>query len=277
MRLSIEHTTTFTYDQPISEAYTEMRLRPMDIGGQRCLSFALQTEPRGEVFQYADRFGNDVRHFDVLAPHQKLRVTATSHVLTPDEFENDTRELSPLDEYDYRLPSPYVPLTERLQILAEQHAAQNSVRETALALMRALYSSLRYVKGVTDVNTNADQVLDVGSGVCQDFAHVMLAVCRAQNIAARYVSGYLFASNGDASPNNGGVGEDENAASHAWVDVFIPGEGWLSLDPTHNCLQSPYYVRVAVGRDYGDVSPTRGIYRGNAQEELDVRVNVKAL
>lgn len=268
MRLSIEHTTIFTYDTPISEAYTEMRLRPMDIGGQRCLSFALQTEPRGEVFQYADRFGNDVRHFDVLAPHQKLRVTALSQILTPDEFENDTRELSPLDEYDYRLPSPYVPLTERLKKLAEQHAQENRPRETARALMHTLYSSIQYVKGVTNVHTNADEVLDVASGVCQDFAHVMLAVCRAQNIAARYVSGYLY------SPNNG---EHEQAASHAWVDVFIPNEGWLSLDPTHNCLQSPYYVRVAVGRDYGDVSPTRGIYRGNAQEELKVQVHVRGL
>src|SRR2546423_7344848 len=100
MRLSIEHTTTFTYDKAISEAYTEMRLRPMDIGGQRCLAFALNTEPRGEVFQYQDRFGNDVRYFDLLSPHQKLRVTATSQVLTPDAFENDHRELSPLDEYD---------------------------------------------------------------------------------------------------------------------------------------------------------------------------------
>ncbi len=268
MRLSISHTTTFTYDHPISEAYTEMRLRPMDSGGQRCLSFALNTEPRGEVFQYADRFGNDVRYFDVLAPHQKLRVTGISQVLTPDEFENDTRELSPLDEYDYRLPSPYVPLTERLQALAEQHAIKNDARETAMALMRALHSSITYLKGVTDVNTNADQVLDVGSGVCQDFAHVMLAVCRAQKIAARYVSGYLY------SPHNG---ESEHAASHAWVDVFVPNEGWLSLDPTHDGLQTPYYVRVAVGRDYGDVSPTRGIYRGSAQEKLEVQVNVKAL
>lgn len=268
MRLSIEHTTSFTYDQPISEAYTEMRLRPMDIGGQRCLSFALQTEPRGEVFQYADRFANDVRYFDVLAPHQKLRVTASSQVLTPDTFENDTRELSPLDAYDYRLPSPYVPLTERLQVMAAPHIVRDSVRETAMALMRSLRGSLKYVKGVTDVYTNADQVLDVASGVCQDFAHVMLAMCRAQNIAARYVSGYLYAP---------GDGSSDEAASHAWVDVFVPNEGWLSLDPTHNSLQTPYYVRVAVGRDYGDVSPTRGVYRGHAEEELDVQVLLKRL
>lgn len=271
MRLSIEHTTTFTYDQPISEAYTEMRLRPMDIGGQRCLSFVLQTEPRGEVFQYADRFGNDVRYFDVLAPHQKVRVTGLSLVMTPDGFENDARDLSPLDAYDYRMPSPYVPLTGRLVSMAEQYAERDNPRTTALNLMNALNGQIAYVKGVTDVETNADQVLDIGSGVCQDFAHVMLALCRAQEIPARYVSGYLY-----TLPKEGEIG-DPLAASHAWVDVFIPNEGWLSLDPTHNSLQTSYYVRVAVGRDYGDVSPTRGVYRGSAQEELSVAVRVKAM
>lgn len=279
MRLLIEHSTTFTYDKAISEAYTEMRLRPMDIGGQRCLSFTLNTEPRGEVFQYLDRFGNDVRYFDLLSPHQKLRVTAISQVLTPDSFENDTRELSPLDEYDYRLPSPYVPLTGRLKGLAEQHAVPHDVRATALSFMRALHSAIRYEKGVTDVNTTADQVLDVAGGVCQDFSHVMLAICRARNIAARYVSGYLYAPDHRASANGAEPDPSINgaAASHAWVDVFIPEEGWLSLDPTHNSLQTPYYVRVAVGRDYGDVSPTRGIYWGKAEEEMDVQVQVRRI
>lgn len=268
MRLSIQHSTSFTYDTPISEAYTEMRLRPMDIGGQRCLSFDLKTEPRGEVFQYTDRFANDVRYFDVLHPHQKLKVVAYSEVLTPDTFENDTRELSPLDMYDYRLPSFYVPLTDRLRRIAEQYAVSGDVRATVTAFMGALRGSIKYVKGVTDVHTNADQVLDIASGVCQDFTHVMLALCRSQAIAARYVSGYLYQL---------GDGTSDEAASHAWVDVFSPQEGWISLDPTHNCLQTPYYVRVAVGRDYGDVSPTRGVYRGNAEEELDVQVLLRRI
>ena len=110
-------------------------------------------------------------------------------------------------------------------------------------------------------------MLDGPSGVCQDYAHVMLAVCRAHNIPARYVSGYLFV------PNNS---IDEQAASHAWVDVFVPYLGWTSLDPTHVVFQSPYYVRVAVGCDYGDVSPTRGIYLGSALEDMAVDVRVRA-
>jgi transglutaminase-like putative cysteine protease len=220
------------------------------------------------VFQYEDRFENDVRYFDVLHPHQKLRVTAVSEVLTPDTFENDTRELSPLDAYDYCLPSSYVPLTERLRVMAERHTVPGDVRATVMAFMGALRGSIKYVKGVTDVHTNADQVLDLASGVCQDFTHVMLALCRSQDIAARYVSGYLYQP---------GDGTSDEAASHAWVDVFVPNQGWISLDPTHNSLQTPFYVRVAVGRDYGDVSPTRGVYRGQAKEELDVQVLLKRI
>ena len=267
MRLTIEHSTTFEYDQPISEAYTEMRLRPLDVGGQRCLSFMVNTDPRGEVFQYADRFGNDVRYFDVMSSHTKLRAVSVSQVLTAEGYENDIRELSPIDAYDYCLPSHYVPVTARLRDLSVAHATGDGAREQALALMRAAHSQIPYIKGVSDVNTNADEVLDLPGGVCQDYAHLMIALCRAQNLPARYVSGYLF------TPQNA----SEHAASHAWVDVFIAGEGWLSLDPTHDAVQSPYYVRVALGRDYADVSPTRGIYLGAAHEEMAVEVQVRAL
>jgi len=113
------------------------------------------------------------------------------------------------------------------------------------------------------VKTTADKALSLGRGVCQDFSHIMLAACRTQMLPARYVSGYLF--------NNG-----HTAASHAWVDVLTPERGWISLDPTHNREQTGQYVRVAVGRDYADVPPTRGIFKGNAREKMDVKVSVTA-
>jgi transglutaminase-like putative cysteine protease len=113
------------------------------------------------------------------------------------------------------------------------------------------------------VKTTAHQALSLGRGVCQDFSHIMLAACRTQMLPARYVSGYLY--------NNG-----HTAASHAWVDVLIPGHGWISLDPTHNREQTAQYVRVAVGRDYVDIPPTRGIFKGNAKEKMDVKVSVTA-
>ena len=128
---------------------------------------------------------------------------------------------------------------------------------------------MTYERGSTDVHTRADEALADGRGVCQDFAHVLLGACRAHGVAARYVSGYLFDPNG-----NGG---DDHTASHAWVDVHEEGRGWLSLDPTHDTEQTERYVRVGVGRDYADVPPTRGVYRGSAVEGLDVSVVIREL
>ncbi|HAV77920.1 MAG TPA: transglutaminase family protein [Anaerolineae bacterium] len=262
MRLQIEHTTTFTYDQPISEAYTEMRLKPLDMDGQRCLTFQLTTEPQDLVQQYADHFGNDVRHFDVVQPHQKLMVSAVSEVLTVDTYSADSSILSPLDAFNYLTPTDYAPHSPDLAGFSASHKIADSPLESAMALMHTIHENLVYEKGATDVTTTADKALSLGRGVCQDFSHIMLAVCRLQNIPARYVSGYLY--------NNG-----HTAASHAWVDVLVPGRGWVSLDPTHNTEQTEQYVRVAVGRDYADVPPTRGIFKGNAKEKMDVSVSIK--
>jgi len=259
MRLKIEHTTTFTYDQPISEAYTEMRLKPLDTDGQHCLSFRLITEPKDEVLQYTDHFGNEVSHFDVIQPHQKLMVSALSEVATPDVYTADASSLSPLDEFNYLSPTYYAPHAPNLIDLSASHKIGESPLETALSFMHVIHDTMKYEKGATDVDTTADKALTLGRGVCQDFSHIMLAACRVQSVPARYVSGYLY--------NNG-----ETAASHSWVDVFVPGHGWVSLDPTHNREQTGQYVRVAVGRDYEDVPPTRGIFKGNEKEKMEVDV-----
>jgi transglutaminase-like putative cysteine protease len=264
MRLKIEHTTTFSYDQLISEAYTEMCLRPQDGFGQHCLSFSLTTEPHDERLNYRDRFGNDVSHFDVIQPHNKLVVAAKSEVLTPDYFLQLIAGLAPLDEYDYLMDTAYAPLSDDIAKFAASQAVDGDSKATAFALMHHIHATLQYEKGATDVTTTAEEALVLERGVCQDFAHLMLASCRGLKIPARYVSGYLY--------NNG-----REAASHAWVDVHIEGEGWLSLDPTHNREQTAEYVRVAIGRDYADVPPTRGIFVGNAKETMDVKVTVNAL
>ena len=264
MRLKIEHTTTFTYDQPISEAYTEMCLKPMDGFGQHCLSFSLTTLPHDERLNYTDRFGNEVSHFDVIQPHQKLVVAAQSEVLTSEQFNQRVDQLSPLDEFDYLMGTDYAPLSAEIARFAAAHAVDGDPRATSLALMSHIYTSLQYEKGATDVTTTAEEALKLGRGVCQDFSHLMLAACRGLRIPARYVSGYLY--------NNG-----QSAASHAWVDAYVPGEGWFSLDPTHNREQTGEYVRVAIGRDYADVPPTRGIFIGNAKESMDVTVTVNLI
>ena len=267
MRLRIEHTTRFAYDAPVREAHAELRLRPLDAGGQRCLAFSLETEPPGPVRGYRDRHGNDVRSFECLPPHRELVVKATSEVLTPDVFGDPEAGLSPLDAFDYLAPTPYAPQDESVRTFAAPHEVPGKPLDTALALVQAVHTGLRYEKGATDVHTRADEALARGRGVCQDFAHLLLASCRTLGIPGRYVSGYVLPG--------GDIGDQ--AATHAWVDVFVTGVGWVSLDPTHGRQQSRQHVRVAVGRDYGEVPPTRGIFKGPAQETLSVEVRVAPL
>ncbi len=264
MRLQIVHTTRFSYDEPVSEAYMEMRLTPLDAGGQRCNSFRLGTDPTGEVQGYVDRFGNLVRHFDTLAPHDQLVVSARSDVATPEGYAGPERALSPLDAFDYRQPTAHVPLTPAIAAFVRHAAVPADPLATAETLMHEVHRAVAYVPGATSVATTAEEVLADGRGVCQDFAHLMIAACRSAGLPARYVSGYMFA------PRRGTA-----AASHAWTDVFIDGHGWISLDPTHDSAQSDHYVRLAVGRDYADVPPTRGVYKGGGKETMTVDVHVE--
>jgi transglutaminase-like putative cysteine protease len=264
MRLHIDHITTFSYDEPISEAHTTIRLKPMDAWGQRCLFYALATEPRAEITQYMDFRGNDVRHFDLIQLHEKLVVSATSEVLTPEELVSDERPLSPLERYDYLMETGYTARPGSICDLVSCCAVRGDPHATALGLMHAIHNALRYEKGITDVKTTAPQALELGAGVCQDFTHIMLAACRCAGLPARYVSGYLY----------GPSSNSDLAATHAWVDAYVDGRGWISLDPTHDTVQTPNHVRVAIGRDYADVTPTNGVYTGKASETLSVMVRV---
>jgi transglutaminase-like putative cysteine protease len=263
MRLRVEHETLFTYDSPITEGYTELRLRPLESGGQRCLSFAIETEPRAEVRGFTDRFGNDVRHFDVLSPHQRLRVLARSEVATADAFADDEPELRPLDRYDYLSPSRFVPFEESVREFAGALGDGGDADAVARRVVQAVRARLRYQPGATDAGTDAALALEHGRGVCQDFAHLALAAFRLNGVPARYVSGYVQAQ-----------GPEGASASHAWVDYYVEGRGFVSIDPTHDTPQTPRHLRVGVGRDYADVPPTRGVYKGDAAERLEVTVRV---
>jgi transglutaminase-like putative cysteine protease len=264
MWLTVEHVTRFAYDGPITEAYTELRLKPAHRDGQRCSSFSLATEPRGTtVDEYVDRFGNVVHHFDVLEVHERLSVAARSEVWTAGRLDNDVTP-SPLDRWDYLVPSRYVPADDRLEELAAAAQASRDPAEAAVGLMHAVRTAMTYERGSTNVHTTAAEALADARGVCQDFAHILIGACRARGIPARYVSGYLH------EPGNGAHGE-----SHAWVDVHLGEPGWLSLDPTHDSEQTERHVRVAVGRDYADVPPSRGVYKGTADETLEVAVTIR--
>ncbi len=266
MRLRIQHKTTFAYDSLVNEAYAELRLKPSSTGGQHCVSFNLTASPRGEVTDYRDRFGNIVQCFNILPAHHQLALTADSEVYTADQYRESDSELPPLDRYDYLRPTSYTPVTDAITSFAEKHLVRNDPEATVDHLTASLHGNFRYEIGATTVETTAEQVLKLGRGVCQDFAHLMIAACRTLGYPSRYVSGYLF------DPHRKEVSE----ASHAWLDVYLPGQGWISVDPTHNRRQNAQYVRVGVGRDYADIPPTRGIYKGAAREQLKVEVHVKA-
>lgn len=269
MWLAIEHRTRFSYDTPISEAFTEIRLKPSHHDGQRCTSFTLQTEPWGvTVDEYADRFGNVVHHFDVLEPHDALVVTARSEVLTSESFVPEEPQPTLVERWDFLQATRYVPLNGPIAELARSVELDDlDPHEEAQALMNAVRQTMTYETGTTHVHTTAVEALSDGNGVCQDFAHVLIGVCRARGIPARYVSGYLH------DPST----PPDEVASHAWVDVLHTTQGWLSLDPTHGTEQTAHYVRVGVGRDHADVAPTRGVYKGKAAEQLDVRVAIRLL
>jgi len=262
MRLRVSHTTTFVYDEPVSEAYVEMRLTPLNAGGQHCASFRLVTDPQGEISGYVDRFGNRVRHFDTLAPHDQLVVSAASEITTPQSFHDPEQDLSLLDAYDYLQPTSYTPLTDAVRAFAARCTDASNAIDVVHLVMHEVHRVLEYSPGSTTVKTTAEEALSSGRGVCQDFAHLAIATCRALDIPARYVSGYAFEQQRGTS------------ASHAWVDAFVPGQGWVSVDPTHDSPQTEHYVRLAVGRDYADVTPTRGVYKGAGKETMKVTVEV---
>jgi transglutaminase-like putative cysteine protease len=268
MKLQIEHETTFTYDAPVREGVGEARLRPRDEGEQRVLSFRLVLDPATPLDAIVDRFGNTIHCYSVLPPHRRLVVTATSVVATSGDPLLRAPPPTLLQRRDFLSPSPYVPLTAELLAFAREHAHEgDEVEATARALMAAIYTTCVYEPGTTDISTAADAVLAGRRGVCQDFAHLMLALCRSLGLPARYVSGYL--ADMEQPP-------DAVLASHAWAEVFLEGHGWLGLDPTHNRAIGPRYARVAIGRDYADAAPVRGVFKGGAKQKLAVRVRIRA-
>jgi transglutaminase-like putative cysteine protease len=267
MLIGVEHATSFAYAAPISEAYTELRVRPLSGGGQNCTSFRLVTDPPGvRVRAYRDRLGNHVQHLEVLEDHDRISITAFSEVSTAPAFVDSARDPSPLQVHDYLAPTEYAPFSDPLRELSANAEGEGTETERAVEVMRTVRSLLVYERGATDVMTRADAALALGRGVCQDFAHVMLAACRRAGIPSRYVSGYLY------DPQ-----EENEVETHAWVDVLDSERGWVSLDPTHDREQTEAYVRVAVGRDYADVPPTRGVFKGTSEEILEVAVRISVL
>lgn len=284
MLLEIRHVTRYRYDEPVRESVMEVWMQPQRSARQRLISFDLELDPPAKVFSYPDAFGNAVYHFDVPQPHQQLTITARSAVetevapplpqgLDSGEWDRLRSDFVRGDMFDFLHPHGFARPTEALSAFLHEKGLDELPREhdplTALReLNKAVYQAFEYETGVTRADSPIDHVLEERRGVCQDFAHVMLAVCRGWGVPARYVSGYLFNdhSEGDRSDPD---------ASHAWVEVFLPTLRWVGFDPTNNIEAGERHVVCAVGRDYSDVPPTRGVYKGDAESELGVAVAVR--
>lgn len=281
MRYTVYHLTHFRYDAPVSESVMEVRMQPRTESVQRCLRFELSTTPRARVFAYQDPEGNIVHHFDVPARHRELAIVAESVV----EFVSDVEipeavehgAWSWLDEestrerfYDFLQPSHFARPTDAL--LAFGRELDVVRRDDPLTLLRELnariYDAFEYAPQSTQVDSPIDHALAARRGVCQDFAHVMIALVRQVGIPCRYVSGYLY-------HDHRGDERSVDGASHAWLEAWLPGVGWVGLDPTNRTLATERHIRVAVGRDYHDVPPNRGAFKGNARSELGVAVRVQ--
>ncbi|MBI2511529.1 MAG: transglutaminase family protein [Opitutae bacterium] len=280
MKLHTLHRTRYAYAAPVRESFNEARLRPATHDGQECRHFDLRVSPDARTSHYFDFYDNCVHLFEIAAPHGELVVEATALVFT-----RDTPALPPdaapaplarVDEcllqdrcYDFLPDSTFVettPDTAALAATAIAGAGATDVWQAAQAIMRHIHAEFRYVPASTTVHTHMRDVLRARHGVCQDFAHVMIGCCRALKIPARYVSGYLY---------NGPRGQLRGAqASHAWVEVYVAGAGWCGLDPTNATLAASRHVKVAVGRDYADVSPLKGTYRGTDKRAMTVEVLV---
>lgn len=280
MRFSVRHVTRFAYEAPISESVMEVRMQPRSDGGQRCLHFALTTNPPARVLVYQDQDGNLVHHFDIPARHSQLTVTAEAMVdceaLAPLPHRLGPRAWADLDTraatgewWEYLAPSAFVRQTDLLAALAGEIRVQrgNDPLVTLRHVMGEMYTRFAYNQRTTRVDSPIDDALAVRSGVCQDFAHIFLALVRPLGVPARYVSGYLFRDTGSTDRSADG-------ATHAWVEVLLPDLGWVGLDPTNNLLAGERHLRVAVGRDYADVPPTRGVYKGTCEVRSELAVSV---
>ena len=279
MQLHLLHRTTFVYAGAVRDSFNEVRLRPVEDDTQQCLKFDLRVAPAASdvIAGYLDYYGNWVNYFDLPASHEKLVIEAESTVCTTANAERPPiptvertgDEAKNLMHGEYLADSHYVPLAVELWRETQDVFAESGRRDPwtdTLRLGNHVYQTFTYRQSVTGVHTLATDALKIRAGVCQDFAHVLLGLCRSAGMPARYVSGYFL--NRSKRP-----GEVE--ASHAWIEVLVPNYGWAAFDPTHNRPCDDRYVKLAAGRDYADIRPVSGTFRGAPTKHLLVEVTLR--
>ena len=267
----IVHRTTYNYDSEVTGSYGQFHLRPRDLPWQSCLAHEIDIDPEpADLFRHTDLYGNTKAYFHVVRPHTQLTVTATS-VVEVGRAELDATGLTqPWEEArpavrsddpeaweatDFTFPSPYIEIPAGIEEYARSSFTPGRpIGEAAVDLMHRVYADFTYKFGSTSVSTKVGDLLRNRTGVCQDFSHFMVSGLRSLGLAGRYVSGYLATRPPPGKPRP--IGAD---ASHAWVACWVPGSGWLNLDPTNNRVIDESHATVAWGRDYGDVPPVKGV------------------
>ncbi|MGA9392276.1 MAG: transglutaminase family protein [Candidatus Sulfotelmatobacter sp.] len=281
MFYAIRHFTAYRYSRPVWQSMMEVRMHPRSESNQRCFVFQLSVNPRARIFGYTDSYGNLVHHFDLPSRHGQLTIISDALVnienqpSIPEDMEYKAwQELEDLvekkDYWDMLMPSHFARSSPELEKLAIEIGADERKRRSPLAFLRdiayGVHSSFKYVKKSTRVNSPIEDALQSRQGVCQDFAHIMIALVRNARIPCRYVSGYVYHGTQSDSVAEG--------ATHAWVEALLPRLGWVGFDPTMNTIASEKHIRTAIGRDYADVPPTMGTMKGRADTQLQVRVRV---
>ncbi|MFB6719170.1 transglutaminase domain-containing protein [Kribbella sp. NPDC056345] len=276
-RLRVVHTTGYRYDGPVAQSYNEARLTPRSDDRQNLMVARLDTVPATRAYKYTDYWGTEVNAFDLFTAHTELKVVASSVVETTghplpevDASWHEVRSAECVDLYaEYLEWTSYVPKHRELTAVARGLRKGRTPQETVLAVSKWVHDTLKYQRGTTGVHSSAIDAWQAGEGVCQDYAHLTLAMLRAVGIPSRYVSGYLH------TKPNAAVGETVVGESHAWIEAWT-GE-WWGFDPTNDLPIAHRHVWVATGRDYADVSPLKGIYSGGAATAIEVTVDMTRL
>lgn len=269
MWIHVEHELIFQYRELIQDSRMEIRVEPRNQARQTLHSFALAVGPPTRVHRYVDCNGNGVHHFGVSGFHDRIEVRSEFLVEThPDETDLDSLDALPTDRSDlgpllqWVLFDDLILDSPRLEALCADLSSdpRSPVGEQILDTGAMIRDRLRYVRGATEYTSDTDDVIAGSEGVCQDFAHVQIALLRKRGIPARYVSGYLH------------LGTGEDAESHAWIEVHAGDRGWIAYDPTHSRVPDEQYICVGWGRNYDDVAPNRGVFRGTSEETLSAIV-----
>ena len=287
MKLRVLHRTNYRYSEPVTLGHNQLHLTPRAHARQRCLTARVQIDPLPAISRHwGDVFGNEVIYFTLEEPHRELEISlqAVLEILEPPllpnnpfstweevryQLQNNPRGAT-LEAAAYTFPSPHIPRLPEVRAYAEpSFAANRSCFECVRELTERIFNDFKYDPQATNVTTTLRELLRIRRGVCQDFTHLQIACLRSFGLAARYVSGYLV-----THPPPGKVKLVGADASHAWLSVYFPEQGWIDFDPTNNCLPQKEHVTLAWGRDYSDVAPIKGLYLGGGHSLLQVTVDI---